>query len=52
MIVSALHEAFAQDAPLNTGLILDMIQPPPPLSVTMGERTVALLDEKSVRPGE
>ena len=38
MIVSALHQAFAQDAPLNTGLILDMIPSTPPWSVTMAER--------------
>ena len=41
MIVSALHQAFAQGAPLNADLILDMIPSTPPLSVTMAERIEA-----------
>ena len=42
MIVSALHVASAQDAPLNTDQILDMIPSSPPLSVTVAERIETL----------
>jgi len=41
-VVSALHEAFAEQADLTTELIVKVLGQSPPLSVTMAERVQAL----------
>jgi SpoVK/Ycf46/Vps4 family AAA+-type ATPase len=41
-IISAMHDAFADGAKLETSRILEALQASPPLSVTMAERVEAL----------
>jgi len=43
-IISALHEAFANKAQLDTKLVLSAIKMSPPLTVTMAEKVAALLE--------
>ena len=41
-VISALHEAYAQKAPLDTGRIVAALEGSPPLSATMAEKVAAL----------